>query len=204
MNPSLSRSAIGACLERQIRDQGARIAIHSEPDRRSFSFEELGRRNAAWTGALRRAGIEEGQTVSLGTGNRIAFVELFFALRSMQAAVLLVDESAAAAVVSSKMGASWLLHAGSEGTVVDPGLDPSVRGTRLAPERSVPPGTALVKLTSGSTLSPRGACFSEVALVEGIDHILRGMEIRRSDRVLISIPLSHGYGFDNGVLSLAA
>jgi acyl-coenzyme A synthetase/AMP-(fatty) acid ligase len=30
------------------------------------------------------------------------------------------------------------------------------------------------------------------------------MEIGAEDRVLISIPLSHGYGFDNGVLSLAA
>jgi acyl-coenzyme A synthetase/AMP-(fatty) acid ligase len=30
------------------------------------------------------------------------------------------------------------------------------------------------------------------------------MEITAEDRVLISIPLSHGYGFDNGVLSLAA
>jgi long-chain acyl-CoA synthetase len=62
----------------------------------------------------------------------------------------------------------------------------------------------LIKLTSGSTLAPRGACFTEEALVEGIDHILRGMEITADDRVLISIPLSHGYGFDNGVLSLAA
>jgi acyl-coenzyme A synthetase/AMP-(fatty) acid ligase len=59
-------------------------------------------------------------------------------------------------------------------------------------------------MTSGSTLAPRGACFTEEALVAGIDHILRGMELTSADRVLISIPLSHGYGFDNGVLSLAA
>lgn len=68
----------------------------------------------------------------------------------------------------------------------------------------VPAGTALIKLTSGSTQSPRGACFTEEALVEGIDHIVRGMDLTKDDRVLISIPLSHGYGFDNGVLSLAA
>ncbi len=37
-----------------------------------------------------------------------------------------------------------------------------------------------------------------------MEHILQGMEITADDRVLISIPLSHGYGFDNGVLSLAA
>jgi acyl-coenzyme A synthetase/AMP-(fatty) acid ligase len=90
------------------------------------------------------------------------------------------------------------------GDAVDGGPDPDVRLSRLRPEVPVPAGTALIKLTSGSTLTPRGACFSEDALVEGIDHILRGMEITSADRVLLSIPLSHGYGFDNGVLSLAA
>jgi fatty acid CoA ligase FadD36 len=82
--------------------------------------------------------------------------------------------------------------------------DADVRLSPLRPEVPVPAGTALIKLTSGSTLAPRGACFTEDALVEGIDHILRGMELTGEDRVLLAIPLSHGYGFDNGVLSLAA
>jgi acyl-CoA synthetase (AMP-forming)/AMP-acid ligase II len=58
-------------------------------------------------------------------------------------------------------------------------------------------------MTSGSTLHPRGACFTEAALVEGVEHLREGMDLGSADRILVAIPLSHSYGFDNGVLSLA-
>src|SRR5579863_2631802 len=193
MTPGLSRYAMGCSLERQIRDQGSRIALWSEPERLALSFAQLGERISGWLPALRRAGLEEGQTAALAAGNGPHFVELFFALRAIGVAVLLLDESAPGEV-ASKMGASWVLGRSPEG----------VRFTRVEPAREVPRGTALIKLTSGSTLLPRGACFTEDALGEGIAHILEGMEISAADRILVSIPLSHGYGFDNGVLSLAA
>jgi len=186
MNSSLPGFAIAMALAEQIREQSSRIAIYSAPEKLSISFSELGERIAARGHALRSAGVEEGQTVALATGNGPDFIEYFFALRFMDVAVLLADEPS----VAAKMGASWVLTRDG--------------ARRVRPETVVPEGTALIKLTSGSTLSPRGACFREEALVEGIDHILRGMEITSGDRVLISIPLSHGYGFDNGVLSLAA
>jgi acyl-CoA synthetase (AMP-forming)/AMP-acid ligase II len=190
------RSPLCVSLDRQVRDQARRIAIHSEAERRSFTFGELGARVEAWTSSLRTAGVTEGQAVSIALGNVPAFPEVFFALRSLNAAALLVDDPAA----SAKMGASWIVQRGSDGI----GPDRDVRLTAVRPVTTVPRGTALIKLTSGSTLAPRGACFTDQALVDGIDHILRGMEITAADRVLLSIPLSHGYGFDNGVLSLAA
>lgn len=198
MNPEIARSPLCQSLDRQVRDRARRIALHSEQDRRSITFAELGARVESWASALRKAGVSEGQTVAIAVGNVAAFPELFFALRSLDASALLVDEASSS--VSARMGASWVLHRGSGGSA----LEEDVRLTAVRPEASVPAGTALIKLTSGSTLAPRGACFTEEALVEGIDHILRGMEISADDRVLISIPLSHGYGFDNGVLSLAA
>jgi len=201
MNSILTRSAIGLRLERQIRDHASRIALHSEPEKLVLTFSQLGERIGAWAQALRRAGVGEGQTAALATGNRPAFVELFFALRSLDTAVLLLDESAPSAV-AARMGASWILH--REGHELHEVPDPRVRLSPLDPGLRAPPGTALIKLSSGSTLAPRGACFAEEALTEGIDHLLEGMDLRRSDRILVSIPLSHGYGFDNGVLSLAA
>jgi acyl-coenzyme A synthetase/AMP-(fatty) acid ligase len=194
MNP---RSPLRASLDRQVRDQARRVAVHSESDRRSFTFAELGARVDAWVATLRKAGIGEGQTVSLALGNVPAFAEVFFALRSLNAPALLVDDAA----VSAKMGASWIVHRGG---ALAGAPDPDIGLTAVKPEMTVPAGTALIKLTSGSTLAPRGACFSEQALVDGVDHILRGMDITAGDLILISIPLSHGYGFDNGVLSLAA
>jgi len=202
MTSALSKSPLALSLERQVRDRARQTAIHSTSERRSVTFAELGERVRAWAGALRRAGITAGHIVSLALGNLLAFPEMFFALRSLEAAALLVDDATPA--VSAKMGASWIVHRGPAGTAIDGAPDPAVRLTSVQPELAVPAGTALIKLTSGSTLAPRGACFTDDALVEGIDHILRGMEITGDDRVLISIPLSHGYGFDNGVLSLAA
>src|SRR5579862_1162038 len=201
MNSSMTSSPIGQRLERQIRDQGSGLAVCSEPEKLGLTFSQLGDRISAWASALRRAGVEEGQTAALATGNGPAFIELFFALRSLDAAVLLLDEAAPASV-AAKMGASWFLHRG--GTELRPTPDPRMGLSPLEPALRVAAGTALIKLTSGSTLAPRGACFAEEALSEGIDHLLEGMELRAADRVLISIPLSHGYGFDNGVLSLAA
>jgi acyl-CoA synthetase (AMP-forming)/AMP-acid ligase II len=202
MKSQLARSILVSHLERRGRDEADRVAIHSEPERRSYRFSELIDRVGVWTGVLRRAGIEEGQTVALATGNCPAFIELFFALRLLDAPALLLDEPAAS--IAPKMGASWVVQRSSEGSAPEGAPDPALRIRALRPELQVPVGTALIKLTSGSTLTPRGACFTEEALVEGIDHILRGMELTSDDRVLISIPLSHGYGFDNGVLSLAA
>lgn len=173
-------------IARQIRDQGSRVAIHSEPEKRAITFTQLGERIGARAQELHHAGLAAGQCAALATGNGVEFIESYFALRALDVAVLLADEPA----VASRMGASWVLTKGAI--------------TPVTPAVTVPRGTALIKLTSGSTTSPRGACFTEAALVEGIDHIVRGMELTKSDRVLISIPLSHGYGFDNGVLSLAA
>jgi long-chain acyl-CoA synthetase len=202
MNSQLTRSIVCSHLERQVRDQAQRVAIASEPERRSITFSEMGDRISSWGTALRRAGVVEGQTVALAVGNCPAFIELFFALRRLDAAVLLLDESSKP--IGAKMGASWLIESGGEGAVLGGAPDPGLGIRALTPELRVPAGTALIKLTSGSTLAPRGACFTEEALVEGIDHIVRGMELTPADRVLLSIPLSHGYGFDNGVLSLAA
>lgn len=202
MKPQVPGSTLCSQLDRQIRDQAGRVAVSSEPDRRAIPFSELGDRITAWVRVLTRAGVERGQAAALATGNCPAFIELFFALRRIGAAVLLLDESGAAA--APKMGASWVLDRAEQGPALDGAPDARVRLRAATPELAVPGGTALIKLTSGSTLAPRGACFTEEALVAGIDHILRGMELTSKDVVLIGIPLSHGYGFDNGVLSLAA
>jgi acyl-CoA synthetase (AMP-forming)/AMP-acid ligase II len=201
------RSPICSALARHVRDRAAEEAIRSEGERRSLSFADLGSRTASWAALLRRAGVDSPSLVALSTGNTLSFLELFFALRSLDAAVLAVDDSLRApgtAEICGRMGASWVLHRNAElgGDPLAGAPDPSVRLTRLPGGRPPPPGTALVKLTSGSTLNPRGACFTEEALLEGIDHIAKGMSLAARDRVLVSIPLSHSYGFDNGVLSL--
>jgi acyl-CoA synthetase (AMP-forming)/AMP-acid ligase II len=198
------RSPLLSLLARQVSARGGDVGLRSEGERREITFRQLGERIDAWARALPRDGL-----VALATGNVLAFPELFFALRAAGAAVLLADSGsnpAATLKLCRRLCVSGVLHRDPAlgGAPVPGAPDPSVRLLPLDDPVAPPAGTALVKLTSGSTVDPRGACFTEEALAEGIDHIVRGMEITGRDRVLLSIPLGHSYGFDNGVLSLAA
>ncbi len=187
---------------RHVRDRGGEEALVSEGEGLALSFAELADRAARWAEAL---GPLEGMT-ALATGNGAAFVELFLALRGGGVPVLAVDPSPGAAEVARRMRAAFLLHRDPAipGDPLPGAPDPDVRLLRTGTAEAPPPGTAIAKMTSGSTLDPRAACFTEEALVEGVRHLEEGMDLSPGDRVLVSIPLSHSYGFDNGVLSLAA
>jgi long-chain acyl-CoA synthetase len=209
LSETARHSPLLAALERQTRDRASQPALASPAERLDLTFADLAARIEAWTRALRAAGPDAGAPTALVAGNRAAFVELFFALRALDAPVLAVDDAlppAAILEIARRMGAGRLLHrrAALGGSPLPGAPDPSILLRPLEDARPAPVGTALIKLTSGSTLNPRGACFTEEALAEGIDHIARGMDLGPRDRVLVAIPLSHSYGFDNGVLSLAA
>ncbi len=201
-------SPLRDALRRQILDRPRALALRSEEEDLTLAFAELGERVAAWESSLHGAGAGPEGLVALAAGNAAAFPELFYALRGVGAPVLSLDAQMGAGgrEACRRMGAGLLLHrdASLGGDPLPGAPDPRVRLTRLTDAAPPPAGTALVKLTSGSTLNPRGACFTEEALLEGIDHIARGMGIGPADRVLVAIPLSHSYGFDNGVLSLAS
>jgi acyl-CoA synthetase (AMP-forming)/AMP-acid ligase II len=189
-------------FERVARENAGRPAIWSRGEGRQITFLALAEESRRLAGALPLA---PGAAAALATGNGISFVELFLALRFIDVPVVAMDaglSDSEKAAVCRRLGVGTILHAGEEGEVVAPG----VRCWRLAgiEPTSPPSGTALVKLTSGSTGEPLGACFTEEALLAGITQIGEGMELAAGDRVLVVIPLSHSYGFDNGVLSLAA
>lgn len=187
---------------RLARDRRDDLALLSRGEGLRLTFRQVAERVEGWSRRL--AGVAEGPAVALATGNCAAFPELFLALRGLGVTVVAMDGSlplAARAELCRRLGIRFLLHREPEGTDLGGGvrLDVLALATPAAPPR----GTALVKLTSGSTGEPVGVCLSEEALLTGIRQIVEGMAIRPDDRVLIGIPLSHSYGFDNGVLSLA-
>lgn len=200
-------------FERLCRDRGDELAIWSRGERRRLSFRQVAEETTAWAGQLahlRQPGAEAAPVVAVAVGNVAAFVPLVLALFSLEIPVALVESGLSAAdklTLCRRLGLSFLLH--REALLVGPGLrslelSPAISLTRLeevAPSRP-PPGTVLVKVTSGSTGDPVGICLSAPALDAGIGQIAAGMEITGRDRVLMAIPLSHSYGFDNGLLSL--
>ncbi len=180
-----------------------------------LSFGQMAERVEAW---VRWADHLPPGPIGVATGNCAAFVELFLALArlgrpmvSLERATNLVDLDRRAAA----LGCTVVLHRlevapprdETAGAPVAPGApDPRIAVRPLDSSASAPvppPGTVLVKHTSGSTGEPLGLCLGEDSLLAGIEQIGRGMALTETDRVLLAIPLSHSYGFDNGVLSLA-
>lgn len=190
-------------FERVCREHRHQPALWSRSEGLRLTFGELSERVDEHR---RRLAVGAGEVVALATGNSVSFPELFLALRRRGAAVAAVDASlphAEKLALCRRLGVRHLFHGDAEG----PGepVAPGVRAAELddVEPTPAPAGTALVKLTSGSTGEPAGVCFDEEALFTGVSQIAQGMEITRNDRVLMAIPLSHSYGFDNGVLSLA-
>jgi len=209
-------SAIVETFARHVRDTPDREALWSRGERRRLSFAALAARAREWRERLAATHgvLDPEHAVALAAGNSSAFVELFLALRALGVAVVSIDAGLAPEVrrrVCRELGVPAILHRDlsarrevrGEAASVDVGDGVGLERLDDVDVTPVPPATALVKLTSGQTAASRGVCFDEESLLSGVRQIAAGMEIDASDRVLIAIPLSHSYGFDNGVLSLA-
>jgi acyl-CoA synthetase (AMP-forming)/AMP-acid ligase II len=63
-------------------------------------------------------------------------------------------------------------------------------------------GTAVLKLTSGSTGAPKATLTSESQLIADGGQIIAAMDIRPSDVQIAAVPVSHSYGLGNLMLPL--
>ncbi|MEO1369409.1 MAG: AMP-binding protein, partial [Acidobacteriota bacterium] len=179
---------------RRVRNRPDDLAVASRAEATELTFAALEARSTEW---MRRLG-DDPRPIGVAVGNRTAFVELVLAAWRLGVPAVSMDASGTAAdrrVLCRSLGLARLAEAAAGGAGVEI-VEVEVEA------RDTPPGTALVKLTSGSTGAPLAACFDADALIAGIRQIGDGMEITAADRVLMALPLSHSYGFDNGVLSL--
>lgn len=115
-----------------------------------------------------------------------------------------------------------LLHAGAVPVPLDPAEPPAnqlrlaaaARASfawidgQLAPVPDAPTRAAgrhaLVKLTSGSTGTPRALAFSHAQMLADGRQVCASMDIRPEDRNLVVIPFGHSYGLGNLVVPLLA
>lgn len=194
---------MGAILEAfddVLRDRRGSLAILSRQERTSLTFGDLDLLARAWEERL--GDVAPGESVALATGNGPAFVALFLALRRRGAVVVSMDGGlpfAEKSRICARLGVRHLLARDEGGREAGDGV--RRHDVDVVPLPALP-GTAVVKLTSGSTGEPVGACISEEALATGITQIAAGMGIDAHDRILVAIPLSHSYAFDSGLVSL--
>ncbi len=123
------------------------------------------------------AGIREGDVLPLQMPNSVDFVATILAVLRQRAVAMLIDRDASDAEVSRITG-----HFGRH-----PKLPPSAR---------------VIKLTSGTTGTPRGIVTTEENLLADCENICRSMGIGPDDLNFGAIPLSHSYGFSNLVTPL--
>jgi acyl-coenzyme A synthetase/AMP-(fatty) acid ligase len=160
-----------------------------------LSFRDLDERVEARLAVLGSELVDRSPT-ALATGNCVAFVESYLALRRLGVTVVAMDGT-----LTTGDKVAMCRELGVRRLVLE---DRTVAVAAHGEGREVHPsqGIGLVKLTSGSTGRPGGACFTDEVLCSGIRQIAEGMDLDARQRVLMCIPLSHSYGFDNGVLSL--
>jgi long-chain acyl-CoA synthetase len=142
-------------------------------------------------------GVRKNHAVILRTGNVEEFVVATLAIWYAGAVVIPIDPDLGDAEVSQARRAfSAVLEIRVEAGQLS--FQPCVEVTPAMKY----PDTAMIRLTSGSTGSPRGALVPAEALVADSQAICNKMGIRPEDTNVGVIPLSHSYGFDNLVMPL--
>jgi long-chain acyl-CoA synthetase len=193
----MTRDPILRAFERLVRrDPTAPLVV--SPERRASvgDVDALARAAGACLGGTRLApGTVVGLVAANGPGMLASLVAL---LRSGLATLLLDSQTPEAESLRTlrALGAAALLRC-STGWPQGP-ADWSLREIPSAGEdRLTLPGTAVVKLTSGSTGAPRGIVTPAAALMADAAALTATMGIRPDDRLLAAVPMSHSYGLSS-------
>ncbi len=139
--------------------------------------------------------------VALAVPNGPAFLAGFLALRRLGHPVLLVDHAAPLADrgrAISTLGAVAAMSATGGWPDTADALSIAATGT---PAIDCPAATAVIKLTSGSTGTPRGVAMTAEQLLADEAALASTMGFTDRDRLLAMVPMSHSYGFTTLVLS---
>jgi len=162
---------------------------------------DIDRLACALTARIRPFGLPAHGVVGLAVPNGPAFLAGLLSLRRMGHAVLLLDHAAPRedrrrTMVS--LGACAVLEC-PEGWPSSP--DTMRLAPVVAPQQLLPPGTAVIKLTSGSTGVPRGVAMTAESLLADESALASTMGLTDRDRLLAMVPMSHSYGFTTLALS---
>lgn len=152
--------------------------------------------------------VPSGSTVLLSLPNGADFVRVFSAFRQLGARVALADASApvdelqraATAVGAAFLAATPERLARSQLVLAEGSLAVAARRKPVPVE--LPTGTAILKLTSGSTGLPRALAVGARQLAADTVQIMHTMGVRTGDVTMAAIPLTHSYGIGSCLIPL--
>ncbi len=141
---------------------------------------------------------EPGAIVALAAPDGPAFLAGLIGLRSAEFVALLLDPSAPAEErrrVARELGAVGVLECDDAWPSRIPDWTFSTIPTPARPQ--LPADAAFIKLTSGSTGSPRGVAVSGAALAADDDQLRKTMGLSAADILLCAVPMAHSYGLSS-------
>ncbi|GAB3259891.1 AMP-binding protein [Nocardioides dilutus] len=191
-------------------------------ERGDLTFGEVDRRTNALARALRKQGVDEGDSIALMARNHRGFVEATVAAAKIGAdliylntafsgpqlvdvleredpAVVIHDEEFSGMLAKAPVDKRVLSYAEEQS---DDSLDALIEG-ELDDSPLEPPDhhTRIIILTSGTTGTPKGAPRNEAGIDAAIS-LLSRMPLRQGWTVHIAAPLFHTWGFAHMMLSL--
>lgn len=176
--------------QQTVRAAPRAAALHDAAALRTWTRAELDELGAAWSVAH---GAEvAGQVVVFAEPNGPAWLRVFLGLLASDAVIAALDPGeplAAQRSLAASIGATFLWHNGRLERI----------GAAKAKSRR---GTRLLKITSGSTGTPRALRFTDAQLLADGRQVCATMGIKPADINLGCIPFGHSYGLGNLVLPL--
>lgn len=176
-------------------------ALLISPTRRA-SFDDVECLSVAIADRITAVPLGHGFPIAFSAHNGPAFLAGLLALRRTGHVPLLLDPFAPAVDrdrAASAVGASAIVSCATGWP--DSALELSIASLNSITE-TLPDAVAVIKLTSGSTGTPRGVAMTEAQLLSDEAALATAMGIRADDRLLCTLPLSHSYGLST--LALAA
>ena len=194
-------------VRRRARDTPDRPLIDAPAERRVMTAAALAADAAAIADTLRDLGIGPGHLVAAQVGNRSGYFPLLVACLEAGAALMPIDGSApaaeAAAIVARFEASAFVTAEGRDGGPAARTLASGLQLERRADAaQPIPSGVAMLKLTSGSTGSPKATLTSEAQLCADGRALAGVMGIGPDDWHIGTIPVSHSYALGNIVAPL--
>jgi long-chain acyl-CoA synthetase len=175
--------------------QGDAVCVR-ELDQRATRRDVDGLAQAV-AGRLQRANLPPGATVALAAPNGPGFLGGLLGALTARHPVLLLDDEVArreGPQAAAHLGACALLTCTPWPSARAPFV---LRALGDVTPRQLPPGTTVLKVTSGSTGKARAVAFSSHALMADCGQLARTMLIPPVDRLLATVPMSFSYGLSN-------
>ncbi|MEP7012350.1 MAG: fatty acid--CoA ligase family protein [Acidobacteriota bacterium] len=148
--------------------------------------------------------LQENRPIAFAAANGIGFLAGFLALRALSRPMLLLDSGTPEAErlrIARRLGAGAILECPCAWPTSREGFALRAVATGDDEERGEPVGfpdppadLAVIKVTSGSTGSPRGIATPSEALIADDDQLGRSMGLRPNDAFVATVPMTHSYG----------